>query len=388
MLSSHQLPPELFDIIIDLLHADQAALATCALVCKSWLPASRHHLYGRLVITEPDPYMDSPIFKILSSHRSTVASSVQQLVLHGFEGIRICPITTIFSCIQMLSLSDFPVLKYMPLLQNLESLELINIIVHTAGLLSILHSQLQRVSFSNISFGSNSSPHLCAYSPCALMPSLTSFTLHRSDMLLDWILVHWESAVPALTKVDLSSSSYTTERARRVLEVVGSRLQVLQLSGFPEPPGEFSSARSAHLLIIPGIVTARSFTFLTQLRSFSLDLHGGGPNDVIRFTFQALRQLPSPSLQDLSIPLTVTGNILRWVDRDVWSELASLLESPPFLPNLRTLRFNLRMLSVHSQDASVAIKQWLAEMFPLCEARGILRFRYVDWRGNETVSLD
>ncbi|KAK7051540.1 hypothetical protein VNI00_004518 [Paramarasmius palmivorus] len=38
-------PPELCDLIIDHLHNDSASLLACALVCKSWLPRSRSHLF-------------------------------------------------------------------------------------------------------------------------------------------------------------------------------------------------------------------------------------------------------------------------------------------------------------------------------------------------------
>ena len=37
------LPPELDDIILDHLHDDRAALASCALVRRSWLPTVRYH---------------------------------------------------------------------------------------------------------------------------------------------------------------------------------------------------------------------------------------------------------------------------------------------------------------------------------------------------------
>jgi hypothetical protein len=43
-------PSETFDEIIDHLHPDKAALATCALVCRSWLPSSRYHLFAEVNI--------------------------------------------------------------------------------------------------------------------------------------------------------------------------------------------------------------------------------------------------------------------------------------------------------------------------------------------------
>ena len=42
------IPQELFDIILDFLHNDVAALCSASLVCKSWLPASRFHLFSEI----------------------------------------------------------------------------------------------------------------------------------------------------------------------------------------------------------------------------------------------------------------------------------------------------------------------------------------------------
>ena len=44
------IPPELSDRVIDFLHDDWAALKACSLTCKAWLPASRFHLWNRVVL--------------------------------------------------------------------------------------------------------------------------------------------------------------------------------------------------------------------------------------------------------------------------------------------------------------------------------------------------
>lgn len=49
-----RLPPELCDIIIDFLHPNRTALASCSLVCKSWTPASRYHLWRSMHLTTPN----------------------------------------------------------------------------------------------------------------------------------------------------------------------------------------------------------------------------------------------------------------------------------------------------------------------------------------------
>ncbi|EMD30983.1 hypothetical protein CERSUDRAFT_100782 [Gelatoporia subvermispora B] len=52
-VSRHRLPPELTDRIIDFLHDDIPALANCGLVCRTWLPSSRLHLFRRIEILQP-----------------------------------------------------------------------------------------------------------------------------------------------------------------------------------------------------------------------------------------------------------------------------------------------------------------------------------------------
>ncbi|KIP04692.1 hypothetical protein PHLGIDRAFT_36787 [Phlebiopsis gigantea 11061_1 CR5-6] len=46
-----RLPAELTDMVIDQLHSSQRALAAAALVCQSWLPRSRVHLFRRVAVT-------------------------------------------------------------------------------------------------------------------------------------------------------------------------------------------------------------------------------------------------------------------------------------------------------------------------------------------------
>ena len=71
-----RIPPELTDRIIDFLHSDRQALATCALVCKSWIPSSRLHLFETLYLAS------SKILKLthfLDSNDSTIERHVRTL---------------------------------------------------------------------------------------------------------------------------------------------------------------------------------------------------------------------------------------------------------------------------------------------------------------------
>lgn len=44
------IPQELVDTIIDHSHSDRQLLGTCALVCRSWVPPSRYHLFNYIAI--------------------------------------------------------------------------------------------------------------------------------------------------------------------------------------------------------------------------------------------------------------------------------------------------------------------------------------------------
>ena len=54
-LMQDRLYVELYDYIIDFLHDDHSALRACSLVCQSWLPASRSHLFYHLALDYGDP---------------------------------------------------------------------------------------------------------------------------------------------------------------------------------------------------------------------------------------------------------------------------------------------------------------------------------------------
>ncbi|KAJ7864564.1 hypothetical protein B0H13DRAFT_1464616, partial [Mycena leptocephala] len=45
------LPPELWDAILDHLHGDPDALCVAALVCRTWVPTSRWHLFESVVLS-------------------------------------------------------------------------------------------------------------------------------------------------------------------------------------------------------------------------------------------------------------------------------------------------------------------------------------------------
>ncbi|KAJ2962267.1 hypothetical protein NUW54_g14341 [Trametes sanguinea] len=52
VLTMPQIPLELTDCIIDFLHKDARALASCAIVCRAWTPAARFHLFRSIVLQD------------------------------------------------------------------------------------------------------------------------------------------------------------------------------------------------------------------------------------------------------------------------------------------------------------------------------------------------
>ncbi|KAJ7602337.1 hypothetical protein FB45DRAFT_901910 [Roridomyces roridus] len=75
------LPRELCDLIIDYLHADRAALAACALVCRAWVPASRFHLFDHISLSETTGRAAVVLNTLLSNPHASMGRSVRSLDL-------------------------------------------------------------------------------------------------------------------------------------------------------------------------------------------------------------------------------------------------------------------------------------------------------------------
>ncbi|KAF8877363.1 hypothetical protein BD779DRAFT_113803 [Infundibulicybe gibba] len=62
------LPSEIFDLVIDQLKEDRTTLMVCSLVCRSWLPRTRHHLFStfsvRTISIPPIDLLRSPLCTI------------------------------------------------------------------------------------------------------------------------------------------------------------------------------------------------------------------------------------------------------------------------------------------------------------------------------------
>jgi hypothetical protein len=72
------LPQEIVDIIIHNLHPDIKALSVCSLVCKSWLPASYHHIFNKIILR---PSNFDTFLTILRSPYGTAAPFIREVVI-------------------------------------------------------------------------------------------------------------------------------------------------------------------------------------------------------------------------------------------------------------------------------------------------------------------
>jgi hypothetical protein len=154
-----RLPPELIDAIIEQLHDDRAALATCALVCRSWVPASRHHLFSDVTIW---PATLSNTFTLLSSPSCTIPSAVEHLTLsqHNIFRSDVWEVVRKLSritglCISHVVMDVSPPPTLAPLLCNLEALNLKDVYFHGSGPFhSLSHHcpHLRHLSFSGVRF--------------------------------------------------------------------------------------------------------------------------------------------------------------------------------------------------------------------------------------------
>jgi hypothetical protein len=126
------------------------------------------------------------------------------------------------------------------------------------------------------------------------------------------------------------------------------------------------------LLKKPIVRMATCFTFLTQLRRLSFDLIQQEDYESVRPVLQAMRHLTSPHLVSLKIHISLAQDLSSY-DFDLWFELGTLIDSPRFSRSLHELAFEFCDWGDAAKQSARARDTWVAEMFPLCAARGILQ---------------
>jgi hypothetical protein len=254
-IADPRLPPELTDIIIGLLSAqgETATLGACALVCRSWIPASRHNIFAQLTIT---PENISGAADFLASATSTIAPVVTDLILHdvhdcsSLHGItdRLPNVTQLTIRAKNLFSRLIWLSAFAPLLHKLENLHLIHLRFDQHDtLLSLLRrcTRLQSISCKDVWIGymtraSQLSLSRDPWDRDELTPKLKKLTLSaKPDFfaapdpdLLYCVMEHWKSGVPRLAELRMDWDTFAlSEAAARLLKAVGSSLHVLGVFG-------------------------------------------------------------------------------------------------------------------------------------------------------------
>jgi hypothetical protein len=243
-----RLPPELIDEIIKLLRQDRAALRACALVCRSWVPASRRYLFKHVILRSRNG-IDA--FKRLRSTMCTFASAVQHLEFKSnavlvYDSYEFAPrfqnVTQLSLCgLGPSLLPSFPRRNLLDLLHRIENLRLDSITFDQNGvlLLPLLRQcpRLQILSFICVQldhweFRDDADVRRFSMDQPGLMPVLKVLKVPYSYAILRWLVTHWRSAVPRLTTLDLDvfPDARYSDSMGWLLEAVGSSLQVLQLN--------------------------------------------------------------------------------------------------------------------------------------------------------------
>jgi len=88
-------PQEVYEHVIDHLHDDKAALGVCGRVCRAWVPASRYHLFRKVMIPLDDVNTVAQFLELLkysTTGRSVVTYihkvDMHQICLHNLGGVR------------------------------------------------------------------------------------------------------------------------------------------------------------------------------------------------------------------------------------------------------------------------------------------------------------
>jgi hypothetical protein len=134
----------------------------------------------------------------------------------------------------------------------------------------------------------------------------------------------------------------------------------------------FQMVQRHDLLKKPIMRIARCFTFLTQLRRLSFHLSQREDNDGVRLVLQAMRHMESTHLASLTVYIDSIQDLSSY-DFDSWFALGTLIDSPRFSRSLHELAFDFCDWGDAAKQSARARDTWVAEMFPLCAARGILQ---------------
>ncbi|KAK0201002.1 hypothetical protein DFS33DRAFT_1094621 [Desarmillaria ectypa] len=419
-LPNQILPPELCDIVIDFLHADRASLMSCSLVCRSWLPASRFHLWDTLKLAPCN--IDG--FFILLSYSSTFLPYIQNVEIENAftklthyekfwtrwdnivpylagRRLNVCSfrlskvswgllhdmkwsssILHTFSSVKVLHLSNVSFDNNLQVIQFLCSfprLEDLSIAICFSFVDDDLFPNDEDEEFAamivdegdggNVMIEDEILPFGCA-TDTLLWPSLS--TLHFTQGHLfdvfglnissrQEIFLWMAYLLPAPAIRDLVLYSVTTaelESCGCLLQAIGSSIETLTISFLTI----FTLANQISEYI--------DLSCLTSLQSLHFRQVGWEACDCAKLStaFMLLSQIRSPFIESLSFSLGV--GVLDSLGEDQWESLAQALASL-YLSSLQTIKF-----SVYYHKLAPSEKLYRSRLAD-CDSKGILHFEFL-----------
>jgi len=374
-----KLPPEITDRIIDFLCSDKTALSACSLVCKSWLPASRHYLFERLtlspagdverfqepldrsVISTIAPYVRH--FNILeNSRRQWVNSAAPPFKLADFKDVKSLLLSNMHydsdpqETLRALGAS-FPGLTLLRLdTVVFDHFNRVLEFICMFPMLEEVHLENVRVKVSDENAPTFEPP------PDNPLPHLRSLRLGNKDILVGlWNWCRFYGRSPSIDRLFLVAHRGEVLAIAELLRDLGSSLKHLEL-GF-----EIDS-------MVEEDYAALDLQLNAELSAIHLLLpcSDAGASPIV-VAAQVLSRIACPSLREVTLSLQLT--LEQLTEGDAWSRLDEALVASE-LQGLQVMAFRLFdehgcVIPVVRMDSAVTVatlRTWL----PSCEARNVL----------------
>jgi len=303
------LPPELCDRIIDYLHSSTKSLTACALVCHSWLPTARYHLFRDTLITP----RTASAFDALVSASPSLGQAVSTLELSNLDwrSSRWLREPTSFlaylPAVSSLTLSGFLVTGsiYTALLHNLASVTKLDLVRccfdSHADFLALLRSfpLLDALSCGDLLF-----LHSCTELDDAPPPALRTLEITSTEWHLQVLspFLDWWIASPSYTALQTLAfrieSTYHAMQLNRLLNVLGGTLRELRLTVDTDTSLDRVLGDADFTLAPCTVLTTCTLAF--HLREMCVP-----ENTALRFIPLLLAQLSAPTLARISLTLFV-----------------------------------------------------------------------------------
>jgi hypothetical protein len=350
------IPLEIVDIVLDYLHQDLETVSACSLVCKSWFPSARYHLFADTNLDDENAYS---FVRLLHTEYSTVPRFITRIAAKDTcETGRWLP--TVFPC-----LSRLPSLSSVSITSTFEACFTEATLFALGTFDNLLELKLTECAFSDFtqvqelltSLPTLERLHLEADwpEPVDVKPTDLSPSPHLRELylrceatrLLDWFLMMPNMApVEKLTLHGIDS--FDLPIVVRYLEALGPSLTHLSIY----PSGRLYDALCSQV----------NLSTHPNLQYLKLVIDCDSSN--LLMARDLLSQIPNNSSSPSSLEeIELSFYSIRQVSKtaDQWATLDALLAKPQFA--------SLSKMTVSAMIAASLARTTL----PLCEGRGILR---------------